>query len=66
MTMPDDTTKKKVTGISDALKDPVTPVVFSRDDTIAIPGHECPACKDFEGSPTESSLLEKIMAAASL
>jgi glutaredoxin-like protein len=61
MTIFDDKTKEEVIRIFSGLKDPVTLVVFSRDDTIAIPGHECPTCKDNESLIREvAGLSDKI------
>ncbi|MBN2621655.1 thioredoxin family protein [candidate division WOR-3 bacterium] len=61
MTILDEATKKEVSKIFSGMKDPVTLVVFSRDDTIAIPGRECPTCKDNESLMKEvAALSDKI------
>lgn len=53
--------KVEVKKILDGLKDSVKLVVFTRDDTITIPGQECPTCKDNEALIQEvASLSEKI------
>ena len=40
--------KEEVKKIFKDLKDPINLIVFSRDDTITVPGQECPTCKDNE------------------
>lgn len=61
MALLDDATKKKIAEIFKELKNPVSLLVFTRDDTITIPGHECPTCKDNESLMKEvSALSEKI------
>jgi glutaredoxin-like protein len=57
MMMLDETTRKGVKKIFDGLKNPVNLVVFSRDDTITVPGHECPTCKQNESLMQEISVL---------
>lgn len=53
--------KEEVKKIFEDLKDPVNLIVFSRDDTITVPGQECPTCKDNETLIREvSGLSNKI------
>lgn len=44
----DEKVKEEVKNIFKDLKDPIKLIVFTRDDTITVPGHECPTCKDNE------------------
>jgi glutaredoxin-like protein len=53
--------KEEVKDILKNLKDPVNLVVFTRDDTITVPGRECPTCKDNEALMKEvAALSDKI------
>jgi glutaredoxin-like protein len=61
MAILDDKIKEEVKSIFEGLKDPVNLIVFTRDDTIAVPGRECPTCKDNETLMKEiSELSDKI------
>jgi glutaredoxin-like protein len=48
MNIIDDATRKEVQEIFKNLTGEVKLIVFSRDNTIIIPGYECPTCKDNE------------------
>jgi len=53
--------KKEVKDIFKSLKNPVNLIVFTRDDTITVPGRECPTCKDNEALMKEiAELSDKI------
>lgn len=57
----DEKVKEEVKNIFKDLKDPIKLIVFTRDDTITVPGHECPTCKDNETLMKEiSELSDKI------
>jgi len=44
----DEKVKEEVKSIFKDLKDPIKLIVFTRNDTITVPGRECPTCKDNE------------------
>ena len=57
----DEKVKKEVKNTFKDLKDPIKLIVFTRDDTIIVPGGECPTCKDNETLMKEvSELSDKI------
>lgn len=57
----DEKIKEEVKNIFKELKDPIKLIVFTRDDTITVPGRECPTCKDNETLIKEvSALSDKI------
>jgi glutaredoxin-like protein len=57
----DEKIKEEVKNIFKDLKDPIKLIVFTRDDTITVPGRECPTCKDNETLIKEvSALSDKI------
>lgn len=57
----DEKVKEEVKNIFKDLKDPIKLIVFTRDDTITVPGRECPTCKDNEILIKEvSELSDKI------
>ncbi len=57
----DEKIKEEVKNIFKDLKDPIKLIVFTRDDTITVPGRECPTCKDNETLIKEvSELSDKI------
>lgn len=61
MSILSDSVRDDVQKLFSTLKDPVTLVVFTRDDTIAVPGHECPSCRENDLLIKEvASLSEKI------
>jgi glutaredoxin-like protein len=61
MALLDDKVKQEVKNIFGELKDPVNLVVFTRNNTIAVPGHDCQTCRDNDTLMKEiSELSDKI------
>ena len=61
MVLLDEQIKKEIQASFEDLRDPVRLIVFTRDDTITIPGHECATCKDNEKLIKEvAALSDKI------
>lgn len=57
MAILEDKVREEVKNIFKDLKNPVNLIVFTRDDTISVPGQECPTCKDNETLIKEVSEL---------